>query len=278
LIREIDQDPSMDLAAAADLNLVVHAGWVQQRTPGMRVLGERGLVLVDSGLHCDTFNVVCHARLSKNDALDRVCGALNWFAALGRPFSWWVGPADQPPDLGEMLLAAGLERAETELAMAIELEAIRERDLRPHGLQIHRVVTPAQLDDFARISAANWTPPDPHVLRFYEMAQPVLLTRESPLWLYVGYLDGLPVATAELTLGGGVAGLYNISTLEAFRRRGFGTALALQPLLDARAQDYSTAILQAAADGVSVYRRVGFEPFGEITEYKPPSPAVRGPG
>jgi ribosomal protein S18 acetylase RimI-like enzyme len=105
------------------------------------------------------------------------------------------------------------------------------------------------------------------VLRFYELAAPVLLRDDAALWLYVGYLDDIPVATADLAIGGGVVGLYSICTLEAYRRRGFGSALTLQPLLDARAQGYRTAILQSAAD--SLYARAGFEPFGEITEYKP---------
>ena len=44
----------------------------------------------------------------------------------------------------------------------------------------------------------------------------------------------------------------------------------LMKLLDARAQGFQTAILQAAAEGVGVYTRVGFQPFGNIIEYKPP--------
>lgn len=90
-----------------------------------------------------------------------------------------------------------------------------------------------------------------------------------PLWLYVGYLDGVPVSTAELTIGGSVAGLYNISTLPAYRRRGFGRALTRQPLLDAQAHGYHTAILQAVEAGVNLYTHLGFTPFGQITEYKP---------
>ena len=66
-------------------------------------------------------------------------------------------------------------------------------------------------------------------------------------------------------------GLYNISTVAAERRKGVGTAMTLRPLLDAREQGYRTGVLQAAPEGVGVYARVGFEPFGEITEYKPPS-------
>jgi hypothetical protein len=30
-----------------------------------------------------------------------------------------------------------------------------------------------------------------------------------------------------------------------------------------------TAVLQASADGAGVYARIGFMPFGEVTEYEP---------
>ncbi|MCI0391544.1 MAG: GNAT family N-acetyltransferase [Acidobacteria bacterium] len=263
----VDQD---DVAAAADANFITHVSWVQERAGGMRVLADRELVLVDSGLSCDTFNFLCRARLEGSSTLERVREAIAYFRAVDRPFSWWVGPVDQPPDLGEFLLAEGLEQAETELAMAADLASLRVGDLSPSGLRIERVRTATQIYDFAQINAANWTPPDPLVLRFYELAASVLLDPDSPLWLYLGYLSEIPVATAELTIGGGVVGLYNICTLEAYRRRGFGSALTLQPLLDARSSGYQTGILQAAPDGVGVYTRVGFQPFGRITEYKPP--------
>jgi ribosomal protein S18 acetylase RimI-like enzyme len=153
--------------------------------------------------------------------------------------------------------------------MAIDLAALQAGDPTPGGLQIRRVRTEAQLRDFAQIIAAGWTPPDPEALRFYERTAPALLSDDAALWLYVGYLGQVPVATAELTVGGGVAGLYNIVTLSDYRRRGIGTALTLQPLHDARAQGYRTAILQAAAAGVGLYTRLGFASFGQITEYKP---------
>jgi predicted acetyltransferase len=85
----------------------------------------------------------------------------------------------------------------------------------------------------------------------------------------VGYLDDVPVAASELTVGGGVVGLYTVCTLAAYRRRGFGTVLTLHPLLEARAQGHNTAILQASTEGEPVYTRLGFIPFGQITEYKP---------
>jgi GNAT superfamily N-acetyltransferase len=260
-----------DLAAAADGNLVAHASWVQQCTPDMRVIAAPDLVIIDSGQPCDTFNLVCRARLEAATAQERIQAAIGYFADVGRPFSWWRSPADLPPDLDALLLGAGLHCAEKEAAMAADLSSLSLADLSPDGLQIRRLRTADQLQDFAQIIAAGWTPPDIEVLRFYERAAPALLADESPLWLYVGYLDDLPVATAELTLGGGVVGLYNIVTLAAYRRRGFGAAMTLRPLLDARDQGHRTAILQASDAGVSVYRRVGFAPFGQVSEYKPAS-------
>lgn len=96
-----------------------------------------------------------------------------------------------------------------------------------------------------------------------------LLAPDAPQWFYVGYLAGQPVAASELTIGGWVVGMYNVCTLEAYRRRGFGMALTLRPLLDAREAGHGVGVLQAAEQGVGIYERIGFRSFGGITEYKP---------
>ena len=157
------------LAEAADANFVTHAGWVQGRLPGMRVDARGDLVTIDSGVPCDTFNFVCRARLDPERAPDRIRQAIDGFRRHARPFSWWVGPADRPADLGERLVAAGLRRAETELAMAVDLDALRPAELGPGGLRIERVDTEAGLRAFAAINAANWMPPDPDVIQFLSL-------------------------------------------------------------------------------------------------------------
>lgn len=258
-----------ETAEAADQNFVVHATWLSERLPGACVQASADLVVADSGLACDTFNFICRARLDPAKAAARSAEAVGYFRRAGRPFSWWVGPADRPHDLGALLQELGLEQAETELAMAADLSALADTGPVPDGLEVRRVTTRAELAHFARLSAGNWTPPDRMVLRFYELTAQALLSAGSPQWLYVGYLEGEPVATSEVTFGGGIAGLFNISTLVPFRRRGFGTALTLRPLVDAQKAGYQTAVLQAAADGIGLYARVGFASFGDITEYKP---------
>jgi len=264
------------VADAADENFVVHASWAQQRTAGMTVIDDGRLLLTDSGLPTDTFSIICRARLSPAEALARIAATLAYYQQVDRPFSWWVGPADQPTNLGELLLKAGLVGAESELAMAVDLATLHRFDLAPDGLAVRRVQTPAEMADFALVNAANWSPPDPCAIRYFQLTADSLLAPDSPQWFYVGYLAGQPVAASELTIGGGVVGMYNVCTLEAYRRRGFGMALTLRPLLDAQAAGYGVGVLQAAEQGVGIYERIGFRAFGGITEYKPLTPPKKG--
>jgi ribosomal protein S18 acetylase RimI-like enzyme len=252
---------------AAARNLAVHFTWVQARLAGARVRADDALTLADSGLPCDTFNAACAARLPAAEAPARAREAIAWFGERGHPFAWWCCPGDLPADLPRILADAGLVPAGGELAMALDLGSGAPVPPPAPGLVVERVRTLEALRDFARINAANWSPPDPHVLAFYERAAPILLEPGCPLRLYVGRVDGEAVATSQLTVGGGGVGLYNISTLPAWRRRGFGTVLTCHPLAEARADGHRLAILQASDDGAGVYRRVGFETFGEIVEY-----------
>ena len=102
---------SAELLEASDENLAVHAVSASRRLPGARVLRDAGLVLVDSGLPCDTFNFVCKARLSSATAHARVRDALAFFDLTGHPFSWWLGPGFTPAELPDVLGELGLAPA-----------------------------------------------------------------------------------------------------------------------------------------------------------------------
>jgi GNAT superfamily N-acetyltransferase len=260
--------PDRALAQAADENFVLHASWCLQALPAAVLERHPDLVVADSGLACDTFNLICRARLDEGTAGARAGWAISRFGT--RPFSWWVGPGDRPQSLDAILEARGLIRSESELAMVADLSRLVESPA-PAGFELRRVTTPEALAQFAELSAANWSPPDANVIRYYALAERALLRPDAPQWLFLGMADGAPVATAELTVSGALAGVYNISTRPSHRRRGIGTAMTLGPLLQARAAGSRQAVLQAAPDGVSIYRKLGFSPYGSFTEYKPPT-------
>jgi GNAT superfamily N-acetyltransferase len=71
-------------------------------------------------------------------------------------------------------------------------------------------------------------------------------------------VDGEPAACASVCVKDGVAGIYCVATLEAFRRRGLGGLATRAALNHGRRLGATHALLHASDQGESVYRRIGF--------------------
>jgi GNAT superfamily N-acetyltransferase len=77
------------------------------------------------------------------------------------------------------------------------------------------------------------------------------------------------VATAIAFDHDGDCGIFNMSTVEAARRRGLGTAITARQVHDAVERGCSTASLQSTPMAEGVYAAVGFRDLGRILEYGP---------
>lgn len=243
---------------------------------------------VYAGVTSDTFNKAFGYRGGVPLA-DTVAAVRSFFGRHGALYTWWLGPlsgagdgAEQGEDIPAALAAHGFAVGEVETGMYLPL-ADAEPDAAPPmpGLDIRPVRDAAGVAAFAAVLAANWNPPDDEVLRFYRCAAPALYAPECPATLLVAYLDGQPAAAAEVyrTASGcspagdatrlDVAGVYNVCTLEAFRRRGLGAAVTRAALLHARRAGCRHAVLQASGDGYRVYARLGFRDVGRFVECTP---------
>jgi len=242
---------STPLLTAAEANLHGHVAFVQRSISGMKVIGDDGLMIIDSGLRSDTFNKVCRARLTESQADRRIADAISYFVRVGSPFTWWVGPGSRPLDLERRLRDQGMRAAEPELGMAMDLDELPSQVDGPSHLVVRRVRSVPELADFSRVFAANWDPPDQSAVVFYDNAAPVLLKEDCAMKLFIAYLDGEAVAGSELFIGEGnrgeaVAGLYSVATRRKFRRRGIGsvTGLDCSEASSARGhRDYDLAVL-----------------------------------
>jgi len=257
--------------------------------PGKPVLLDRQDVrAVYAGVASDTFNKAFGYRGGVPLA-DTVATVRSFFDRHGAPYTWWLGPlsgagdgAGQGDDIPAALATHGFAVGEVETGMYLPLaDAELEEPAPTPGLAIRVVRDAAGVADFASVLAANWNPPDGEVLRFYRRAAPALCSPGCPATLLVAYLDGQLAAAAEVYRTGSghpaadgfsaldVAGVYNVCTLESFRRRGLGTGVTRAALLHARQAGCRHAVLQASGEGYRVYARLGFRDVGRFVECVP---------
>jgi ribosomal protein S18 acetylase RimI-like enzyme len=181
-------------------------------------------------------------------------------------FTWWVEPGTQPPDLKDRLLAHGFSYTEGPPGMAVDLLALNEDIIAPSDLRIKHVGHADTLKKWVSTLISGFGLPDSSESALFDLL--IGLGFELPLRNYVGFLNEEPVATAELFLGAGVAGIYGIVTLPKERHQGIGAALTLAPLREARAMGYRIGILHSTEMGLGLYRRLGFQEYCKMSHYE----------
>jgi N-acetylglutamate synthase len=135
-------------------------------------------------------------------------------------------------------------------------------------LEIRRVSASEEVADFLRTGAAGFgTPPN-----YFDIWKAGILAGASVPWSrganYLGYVGGKPVATSIRIRTGDVAGIYFVSTIPEFRRRGFGEAMTRRAIADGLSTGCTIAYLQASKMGHPIYERMGFRVIEEYSEWK----------
>lgn len=164
----------------------------------------------------------------------------------------------------QVILAAGLER---QGSGGIPSLALTSLDIAPGGasVDIRAVHDEATLADHVMLVSSAFD-----FVR--DVLANVFTTRlfDEPAWsAYVGYVDGAPVATTQLMVKDGVAGLYYVGTLEQHRGRGYGDALTRHAIIEGAKLGCDISTLQASPAGYPVYKKIGFEDVGYYRSYVP---------
>jgi ribosomal protein S18 acetylase RimI-like enzyme len=222
------------------------------------------------------FKGVWATHLSADEADTAIDETIAWFKEQGAPyFFWWTGGNTSPGDLEERLAQRGMismTEQTQELAkgilsteqgspcMVAELARMNETVLTqtPEGFLIKEIEDESELYDFKKVFVATYEIPEWAGQAWVDATLTIGIGK-TPWKMFVGYLDGEPVATNLLFNGGGVASVYAIATVSSARGKGIGAAITLKPLLEARAQHgYQYAVLFSTEMGIPVYQRIGF--------------------
>lgn len=133
------------------------------------------------------------------------------------------------------------------------------------GCEIRRVEDASTLQDHvAAVAAAfDWAPAE--LARVFRSG----LVQDARWRGYVGYVNGVPVASAQIVATDGMAGVYYVGVAPGVRRGGVGESVTRHALRDAIAMGCTRAALQASPMGFRIYERMGFRHIADYRQYVP---------
>jgi N-acetylglutamate synthase len=238
---------------------------VSQVVPGGKTERIGGLTAVRSGMPGSSFNVVFGLNHPESSAQVRD-GIKRLFLRTATEFQIVTLPEtldEMEPIIQEMNLT------EREVFPGMVLDPISDVGPgRSDELEIRQVSGSDEVGDFLRTGASGFgTPPS-----YFDVWRAGILAGGSVPWSrganYLGYVGGRPVATSIRIRTGDIAGIYFVSTIPEFRRRGFGEAMTRRAIVDGRSTGCTMAYLQASKMGRPIYERMGFLVIEEYSEWK----------
>lgn len=224
----------------------------------MNVKRTAEMVTVNTGFACDMFNVVC---ILENGVDLQIFS--NIFAE-NLPFACWLGFGNDISVYEKYLKQLNGTKVEIESGMSIEIREINTISS-CSKLKIKSVSNLEKLQDFIKVYK-KIIPEDAYFTeKFYIAAAPFILDKHGHLELFVGYLSERPVATGALFFSENVVGVWDITVLPEFRRRGIATDMIRRMLLHAqRDKNCNRGVLTATENGEKVYRKMGFQKIKEF--------------
>lgn len=208
-------------------------------------------------------NLVVCTDLPDDGINELIESTLAHFRSLNiRKLTWLAEEGVLAAEIKKYLLAHGSTFSESfSREMAADLMALPEDLPFPTGLEIVPVENGETLQQWIHVASIGFDVPEEYEKVWYDFFVEAVF--DLPFRTYLALLNGRPVATSQLFLSAGVAGIYNVTCIPEARGQGIGAAITLAPALAARGMGYRIGILQASDLGARVYRRLGFQDFGK---------------
>jgi hypothetical protein len=130
----------------------------------------------------------------------------------------------------------------------------------PPELELVRVTTAAEVEEFELVSVQGFDNEEA-TIKPGTIHPPTILS-DSRMAMWIGRVGGKPVGAAMGYRTDAVVGVFGVTTIASARRRGYGGALTRAAMATGTELP---AVLAPSPQGESLYRKLGFEPVGELS-------------
>lgn len=257
-----------DFSAARLVKKAIKTNWENYhyclgRSPSVELSIGRYLTWFVTNMPDHFMNLVVCTDLPDDGIHELIGSTLAHFRSLDiRKLTWLAEEGIPAAEIKKHLLAHGSTFSEAlSREMAADLMALPEDLPFPTGLEIVLVENGETLQQWIHIASIGFDVPEEYEKVWYDFFVEAVF--DLPFRTYLALLNGQPVATSQLFLSAGVAGIYNVTCIPEARGQGIGAAITLAPALAARGMGYRIGILQASDLGYRVYRRLGFQDFDQ---------------
>jgi GNAT superfamily N-acetyltransferase len=237
------------------------------RLPGAEIHDQPDSLQIVTNEPFGIFNTVHRAQFAAAEADAAVEAAIARARARGVRLMWFVGPTTRPARLATTLRAHGFVHDSDALGMAVDLAQLPEAMPLPPGLEIAEATSEEDVRTWCKTMVAGFGMGGGVADSCLRWLLGLDAADRSSVHLFLGRLDGVPVATHLLVLGSGSAGIHFFSTLPEARGRGVGGAVCLNTLREGRARGYEVGVTEAEGPAVGTCHRMGFRDYYRVSVY-----------
>ncbi len=235
--------------------------------PGAEVLELAGVSIASLGVAFQMFNAAFLSEPveTQQELEDRLRTAAGYFDSRRLPWAFWIC---------EDWMAAAIRRKLSRacqtygLRLSAEMPGMATTRLRPPTRTLPeskcgRWSRGPTLNDFRALGSTCFHVP---IAWFSEVFDERVAERKV-FRCWVGYRDGVPVATAASVLSERALGIYNVATAPEHRKHGYAEAIT-RFAIDAGLGDKAPRlVLQSTSQGHRLYDRMGFYPVTRVLVY-----------
>jgi len=235
---------SVDLVEAANKNYVQTFFDFATHSPVGKARRFGDVTAAAYGGSSPFFNRVFVLTDTKQENIER---AIEWIDDTGFPY-FVTSTQSHSDQLADLPLESG---AQPQPGMVLD-----SLDVVPKAkseLDITEVTSDEGIQTFSRLAVDIFGMGDENIDLFHPVA------RAEGLRIFIGQVDGEPIACGNLCVTDDVVGVYTIGVREEHRRRGYGRDMTWALLRAGQDRGCTIGVLQSSEMGLPLYQEIGFE-------------------
>lgn len=238
------------------------------RAMSLKQLPSDEVVAVITDLQDPLLNVVIHTETIESNLNVRIDQVFQFYQQHNVPWFWIVGPLSTPNTLSQHLIKRGMELIEQFPSMYFDLQNDLFITTHPDF-----VIREAESNDelYEWVKPLREAFPSSDGAEGYRQLNAKLAHGPSAAFRhYIGYFQNEPVCSGTLFVSENAVMIHNIGTKPMHRYRGYGTAITLRAMQDAKKLGIRHCFLDASESGMTVYQRIGFRIYANSQLFSAP--------